>query len=248
MRSCMPFPCVSKMSPLTYSQANSVIINNVIISNFVHDIFNFRDTEVVICINLALLKKTDNIYLEHVNGDTEICLSAWGHRVTWKFYGRHHDLVDRYGVSVVTNDHGYVPLVDNSSRSFPHSWLVTGFGTRLMRRVPLVGHKLPTLPERLSSLPVFSGVRVTRSLVLCTFSFCHWVVCSSSIYRFWLPLWYLKLFLAVWWVNKYLRQPSIDFDCCNFSFSGDVIYNERWWLWHKLVTDLYNDFVSILLV
>jgi hypothetical protein len=50
--------------------------------------------------------------------------------------------------------------------------------------------------------PVFSGVRVTRSLVLyvcfvdrclsfCTFSFGHCVVCSS-IYGFWLPLWYLQ--------------------------------------------------------
>jgi hypothetical protein len=49
----------------------------------------------------------------------------------------------------------------------------------------------------------FSGVRVTRSLVLfvcfvdrClsfyTFSFGHCVVCSSSIYEFWLPLWYLQ--------------------------------------------------------
>jgi hypothetical protein len=43
--------------------------------------------------------------------------------------------------------------------------------------------------------PVFSGIRVTRSLVLyvcfvdrclsfCTFSFGHYVVCSSSIYGF----------------------------------------------------------------
>ena len=36
------------------------------------------------------------------------------------FYGRHHDLVDRYGICV-TNDHGYVPLVVNTSRSFPRS-------------------------------------------------------------------------------------------------------------------------------
>jgi hypothetical protein len=47
------------------------------------------------------------------------------------------------------------------------------------------------------------GVRVTRSLVLyvcfvdrclsfCTFSFGHCVVCSSSIYGFCLPLWYLQ--------------------------------------------------------
>ena len=97
----------------------------------------------------------------------------------------------------VTNDHGYVPLVVNTSRSFPHSWLITGFVNRLTWRVPLVEQELPTLPEHPSSLPVFSGVRVTRSLVLyvcfvdrrlsfCIFSFCHCVVCSL-IYRFSLP-------------------------------------------------------------
>jgi hypothetical protein len=63
-----------------------------------------------------------------------------------KFYDRHHDLVDRYGISV-TNDHGYVPLVVSISRSFPHSGLITGFVTRLTRRVPLVEQELLTLPE-----------------------------------------------------------------------------------------------------
>ena len=99
----------------------------------------------------------------------------------------------------VTNDHGYVPLVVSTSRSFPRSWLITGFVTRLTRRVSLVDQELLTLPEHLSSPPVFSEVRVTRSLVLyvcfvdrclsfCTFSFGHCVVCSSSIYGFWLPV------------------------------------------------------------
>ena len=66
--------------------------------------------------------------------------------------------------------------------------------------------ELHTLPEHLSSPPVISGVRVTRSLVLCvcfvdrwlsycTFSFGHCVVCSSSIYGFWLPLWYYQTLL-----------------------------------------------------
>jgi hypothetical protein len=52
------------------------------------------------------------------------------------------------------------------------------------------------------------GVRVTRSLVLCVcfidhclsfciFSFGHCVVCSSSIYEFWLPLWYLQSLLRI---------------------------------------------------
>ena len=73
--------------------------------------------------------------------------------------------------------------------------------------LPLVEQELLTLPGYLSLLPAFSGVRVTRSLVLCVcfvdrclsfcpFSFGHCVVCSSSIYVFWLPLWYLQTLLT----------------------------------------------------
>jgi len=66
---------------------------------------------------------------------------------------------------------------------------------RLTRRLPLEEQKLPTLPEHLRSPSDFSGVRVTRSLVLCVcfvdrclifwpFSLGNCVVCSSSIYGF----------------------------------------------------------------
>ena len=54
-----------------------------------------------------------------------------------------------------------------TSRSFPNSWFITGFVTRITQRMPLVEQELFTLSEYLSSLPVFSWVRVTRSLVLC---------------------------------------------------------------------------------
>jgi hypothetical protein len=80
--------------------------------------------------------------------------------------------------------------------------------TRLTRRVPLVEQELPTLPEHMSSPLVFSGVRVTRSLVLyvcfvdrclsfCTFFF--WPLCCLFFFdiRFiWLPLWYLQTLLT----------------------------------------------------
>ena len=92
-------------------------------------------------------------------------------------------------------DKGYihVNVCRITSRTFPHWWLVA----RITRRVPLVGQTLLTLPEHLSSPTVFSGVRVTRSLVVCvcfadrclsfcTFSFDHCVVCSSLIFGFWL--------------------------------------------------------------
>jgi hypothetical protein len=75
-----------------------------------------------------------------------------------------------------------------------------------IRRVPLVEQELPTLPEHQSSPLVFDVICVTRSLVLyvcfvdrclsfCTFSFSRCVVCSSLIYGFWLPLWYLQTLL-----------------------------------------------------
>ena len=54
---------------------------------------------------------------------------------------------------------------------------------------------------------------VDRCLSFCTLSFGHCVVCSSSIYRFWLPIWYLQTllrflchtFISTVWFIKYLR-------------------------------------------
>ena len=100
-----------------------------------------------------------------------------------------------------------------------------GFVTRLTWRVPQVEQELLTLPEHLSSPPVFSGVRVTRSLVLyvcfedrclsfCTFSFGHCVVWSSSIYRFWLPPFGIfKLFLKKHYMIILTQDPSFWENC-----------------------------------
>ena len=105
----------------------------------------------------------------------------------------------------MTHDHGYVPLVISTSLPFPHSWLITRFLTRLTRWVPLVEQELLTLPEHLTSPPVFSGVRVTRSLDLsvcfvdrclsvCTFSFLFVLLrFTDSDY----PFGILKLFLNI---------------------------------------------------
>ena len=91
-------------------------------------------------------------------------------------------------------------IIDIYVCRFERFWkLIQYIGVPFPRRVSLVEQELPTLPEHLSSPPVFSGARVTRSLVLyvcfvdrclsfCTFSVGHCVVCSSSIYGFWLPL------------------------------------------------------------
>ena len=63
--------------------------------------------------------------------------------------------------------------------------------------------ELLTLTEHQGSPPVFSSVRVTRSFVFCVmfcrslssvicFSLGHCVACPSSIFGFWLLLWYLQ--------------------------------------------------------
>ena len=139
----------------------------------------------------------------------------------------------------VTNDHGYVPLVVNTSRSFPHSLLITGLVARVTRLLPPVEH--------LSSPPVFSGVRVTWSIALyvcfvdrclsvCTFSvghqltlcclfFCllaivlsvllsfgHCVVCSSV---FW-PLCCLFFCLLAIVLSVLLRFTDSDYPCSIF--------------------------------
>ena len=87
-------------------------------------------------------------------------------------------------------------------RSFPHLWLITGFVTRVTRRVPLVEQELHTLPQHLNSHLVFRGVHVTRSLFLCVILckslffllyFFFWPLCCLFLdFRIWLPLWYLQ--------------------------------------------------------
>jgi hypothetical protein len=57
--------------------------------------------------------------------------------------------------------------------------------------------ELPAFPEHLSSLrggsccSIFGFLCYVLKIVVCPFSFTHGVVCPSSIYGFWLPLWYL---------------------------------------------------------
>ena len=109
------------------------------------------------------------------------------------------------------------------------------FVTRLTRRVSLVEQELHTLTEHLISSPVSSWVHVTRSLVLyvcfvdhclsfCAFSFGHCVVCSSSIYGFWLSLWFLKT-LPI----KIIPQRSLEFSCYSIFLSYSI------WHWRCFV-------------
>ena len=94
------------------------------------------------------------------------------------------------------------PLVENTSRSFPHSCLITGFVTRLTRRVSLVEQDLPTYRSTWVHSLFLVGFLlldllfyVDHCVSFWIFSFGHCVVCSSLTYGFWLPLWYLQTLL-----------------------------------------------------
>ena len=64
----------------------------------------------------------------------------------------------------MTDDNGAYPW--SSVRQIIHNGYPSHDGGRVTRRAPLVEQELPTLEQKLSSHTVFSGVRVTRSLVL----------------------------------------------------------------------------------
>ena len=83
-------------------------------------------------------------------------------------------------------------------RSFPRSWLITGFATRLTRWVPLVEKELHTLPEHMSSS--FSILRGScYSIFSFIFMFCRSLFCS------------LVLFLSAILLSVLLRLADSDY-------------------------------------
>ena len=87
------------------------------------------------------------------------------------------------------------------------------FVTRVTRRVSHVEQELLTHPEHLSLLPVFMLLDLNfcvyyfsdRSLFFWPFSFGRCVVCPSSIYGFWLSIWYLQIRLRT---ERVFGMPS----------------------------------------
>jgi hypothetical protein len=121
--------------------------------------------------------------------------------------------------SILTNFNIDVPLVVSTSRFLSHSWLITGFVTRITRRVPLVAQELLS----------FRNTWIhRRSLVICvvvcrsSLSFFIWSCVSvpSSIYGFWFQtLLQIKCNRSGYtkpgkWAVMYLFVKSIDYRSC----------------------------------
>ena len=137
-------------------------------TRFILSIALFSGEEKYICHLRSLLVIGDIHWQKKIKGGNSyniyILGSYWTKGSSWLSWSHHFE-----GFTIatmtwftlrnicVTNDHGYVPFVVNTSQSFPHSWLITGFVTRLTRRVPLVEQKPLTLPEHLNSPRFFVG-------------------------------------------------------------------------------------------
>jgi hypothetical protein len=105
-----------------------------------------------------------------------------------KLYDRHHILSWPLRNICVTSDHGNVPLVVHTSRSFPHSSHITGFVTRALRRVPLVEQELLALPRHMAH-PGFSGSRVSPSEVFgVVFCRSKYMVAIVQLSKWWLQI------------------------------------------------------------
>jgi hypothetical protein len=68
-------------------------------------------------------------------------------------------------------------------------------------------------------------------IVVCSFSFGHCVVCSSSIYGFWLPLWYLQTLLIIKrvYVTLDIKEKNEEENQCRFN--AWMVYSFKWYIW-----------------
>jgi hypothetical protein len=113
-------------------------------------------------------------------------------------------------------------IVNTIIRSCPHSWLITRFVARITRRVEHVEQELFTHPEHListhfqwvSCCSIFSFLYNILQIVVCPFSFGHYIVCISWIFGFWLPLWYHQAYFYIF-ILTFLRGLNINFNVWN---------------------------------
>ena len=145
LTSCKCFPLVRKMPTVTYNWANNVIINNVIILNIIHNIFNRRDTEVV-------------MYNTKETQSTQIRLIKCGINTYYQI----HTTVPSYSFTIL--------VLELFRRCVVFFFLHFMNYHRVCNQINTTdatsGTGTATLPEQRSSPQVVSGVRVTQSLPL----------------------------------------------------------------------------------
>ena len=105
-----------------------------------------------------------------------------------------------------TNDHGSVPFVIITIRSFPLSWLITGFVIGVTQRVSHMEQELFTLPE---FTPVFNCVRGVRFCKGFMFYSCYLCLFPHSGVQHDFHIRWYSCRLAVTWRVSRLEQELL---------------------------------------
>ena len=104
--------------------------------------------------------------------------------------------------------------------SFPYFWLVIVFVTIVTKRVPQMEQKLSTLSEHMSSLSIFRGIRVAKSLVFCVIFYISLIV---PLFASGFPFGIIKLYRVSEWL-------LLNTNCSAISCREQVSYiSMRWW-------------------
>ena len=134
------------------------------------------------------------------------------HSFSVLYYGRVVTVATMTWLTVteyLSHDHGYVPFVVITIWFFQHSWLMTGFGTRVARQVPHVEQERPSLPENMSSPLVLVG------FVLLDLSFS--VQCFADHCLF------FSFFSIV--ISVFLRYTTSDYPLASLNLSCIIAYS-----------------------
>ena len=112
--------------------------------------------------------------------------------------------------NITTNDHRYILFLVITIRTFPHSWHINRYVTRLTRLVATSGtgtdylSRVPEFTHKWSSCcSTFSFLCSILKIIVRSFVFRHCIVYPSSIYILWLPIWYLQTFYAFHYTNVF---------------------------------------------
>jgi hypothetical protein len=104
-----------------------------------------------VCNTINTTGTTSGAGTAYPSGTPEFTPGDWGQHKYWLGINNMADLVSHCPdlfLKFLFCSRQFCCCLYNYSRSFPPSWLIPGFVTRITRRVPLVEQELPTLPVK----------------------------------------------------------------------------------------------------
>jgi hypothetical protein len=122
------------------------------------------------------------------------------------------------------NSWSWLCMCSTCCKHFPFLSSLTGFVTIVTRRVILVEQKLPTIPENVSSPPIFSGVCVNDELSFFTIFIAmeHMHSHDQLVFSSHDELSFFTMFIAnLLWNKRMKRSPCLVYEALSIKNSSD---------------------------